>query len=144
MKWHFLGSARVLFAETVNQLGEDTQKGAIEPEILPSYSAVKGQRFSFNGLILISLLVNACSAVRVEEEREMHATPATPPTVVYVKDFDLQSRDFRGETDILPLAPLTINGPTALIPRLLGVPEDNVIRASELVNLMSSATLRGP
>jgi Domain of unknown function (DUF4410) len=100
---------------------------------------VNWRRFSFGALILISLLVSACSAVRVEEEREIRATPATPPAAVYVKDFDLRSGDFHAETGILPLAPLTINGPAALIPRVLGVPEDNTIRACELVNLMSSA-----
>jgi len=91
------------------------------------------------GLMAASFFLSACSALRVEDEREIHAAPTSAPVVVYVKDFDLQNGNFQPETGILPIAPLAVGGPAALIPRVLGVPEDNTLRMRELVNLMSSS-----
>ena len=77
------------------------------------------RRYIFMGSVVLALFVSACSAVRVEDEREMRAAPVSPPAVVYVKDFDPQTVNFWAETGILPVAPLAIGGPAALIPRAL-------------------------
>jgi hypothetical protein len=60
----------------------------------------------------------------------------TPPTVIYVKDFDLAPGSFQAESGILAISPISAG---AFIPRLLGVPEDSAVRERELVNLMSSS-----
>jgi Domain of unknown function (DUF4410) len=83
--------------------------------------------------------LGACSTIRVEDEREMHAMPPTAPSVVYVKDFDFEPINFQAESGILPLRPLSVDAPGAFIPRLLGVPEESAARERELVKLMSSA-----
>jgi Domain of unknown function (DUF4410) len=90
-------------------------------------------------LLVLPLFISACSTLHVEDEQEIHAARATAPAVVYVKDFDLRSQNFEAESGILPVTPTAFGGPTALIPRVLGIPEENAMRERDLVNLMSSA-----
>lgn len=91
------------------------------------------------GLVVLPLFVSACSTLHVEDEREIHVAHVTAPAVVYVKDFDLRPGNFEAESGILPITPTAFGGPMALIPRALGIPEENATRERDLVNLMSSA-----
>ena len=89
-------------------------------------------------LLAVCLVLSACSNIRVEDEREMHAMPPNPPRVIYVKDFDLEPETFQAESGILPIRPTPAG---AFILRLLGVPEESAVRERELVKLMSSALI---
>jgi hypothetical protein len=69
----------------------------------------------------------------------MQAMRPTAPSVVYVKDFDLEPMNFRPESGILPIRPLSVGAPGAFITLLLGVPAESAARERGLVKLMSSA-----
>jgi hypothetical protein len=90
-------------------------------------------------LVVVCFFLSACSNIHVEDERELRVMPPTAPTAIYVKDFDLEFGSFQAESGMLPLSPISPGVPGVFIPRLLGVPEDNAVRARELVKLMSSA-----
>ena len=68
----------------------------------------------------------------------MGAMPPTAPRMIYVRDFDLKPGIFQAESGILPINPISSGVPGALIPRILGVPEDSGDRERELLKLMSS------
>ena len=97
---------------------------------------MRRRRYRYVVLVTFCLLLSACSNIRTEDERELHAMPPAAPSVIYVKDFDLEPGTFQAESGILPLSPISAAG---FIPRILAVPEDSAIRQRELMKLMSSA-----
>jgi Domain of unknown function (DUF4410) len=97
---------------------------------------MRRRRYWYVVLVTFCLLLSACSNIRTEDERELHAMPPAAPSMIYVKDFDLEPGTFQAESGILPLSPISAAG---FIPRILGVPEDSAIRQRELMKLMSSA-----
>jgi hypothetical protein len=86
-------------------------------------------------LLAVCFFLSACSNIHIEDERELRVMPPTAPKTIYVKDFDLEPGSFQAESGILPLSPISPGVPGVFIPRLLGVPEDNAVRARELVKL---------
>jgi hypothetical protein len=97
---------------------------------------MRRRRYQYISLVALCFCLSACSDIRVEDERELHAMPPAAPKVVYVKDFDLQPGTFQAESGILPISPISAGG---FISRILGVPVESGERERELLRLMTSA-----
>jgi len=85
--------------------------------------------------------LSACSTLRVNDEREIRATPTTAPATIYVTDFQLAPGSFQAESGMLPISSASLGMPGDSLTRLFGVPQDNAARTRELVALMSSTLL---
>jgi hypothetical protein len=96
-----------------------------------------------HGLILIAVsgLLVACGSAAVSGQREVGASPADRPAVVYVSDFQLDAESIRSERG-LPLPPPPPGPLGGILPKPPGAPKDPAVRARELIELMSTTLVQ--
>jgi len=92
--------------------------------------------------LVLPALLTGCGSAKVRTDRELAATPAQRPTIVYVTDFELDVANVHAERGILPPPPPPLPGLGDVLPKLPGTPREPASRAREVVELMSKSLVK--
>lgn len=90
----------------------------------------------------LGIVSGNCGAAKITGEREISATPANKPTVVYVTDFDLDAADIKAEKGVLPPPPKLPGLLGNALPPPPGAPQDPQKLARRLVDEMSEGLVK--
>lgn len=92
--------------------------------------------------LVLPMLLGGCGSAKVKTDRELTATAAQRPMVVYVADFELDVANVHAERGILPPPPPPLPGLGQVLPKLPGTPREPASRARDVVELMSTSLVK--
>ncbi len=93
-------------------------------------------------MVALVVALSACSSAKVLGRREISATPATKPAMIYVADFDLDAANIKSEPGVLTALPKAPGPLGSILPPLPGAPKDPDKLARELVDSMSATLVK--
>ena len=87
----------------------------------------------------IAVAVAGCGSATIAGQRQIGADAASPPALVYVRDFELDAVNVRAQRGVLPPPPPAPPGLGNVLPPLPGAALDPEVRARQVVDLMSKS-----